>query len=134
MKALSIRQPWASLVVMGHKDVENRSWQTNYRGPLLIHAGLAHANGAFESIEKRYGLRLLDLPRGGIIGSVELVDVVREHPSRWFDGNAFGWVFAHYQPVRFIPMRGRLGLFDTNVRWSALQPPQICRVTAILPA
>jgi hypothetical protein len=38
MKELSIRQPWAWLIIAGHKDVENRSWTTTYRGPLLIHA------------------------------------------------------------------------------------------------
>jgi hypothetical protein len=41
VKALSIRQPWAWLIVTGYKDIENRSWRTNYRGPLLIHAGRA---------------------------------------------------------------------------------------------
>src|SRR5437016_10859136 len=39
MKALSVRQPWAWLIVNGHKDIENRSWQTKFRGKLLIHAG-----------------------------------------------------------------------------------------------
>lgn len=37
-KALSLRQPWAWAVVHGYKDVENRSWSTKHRGPLLIHA------------------------------------------------------------------------------------------------
>ena len=40
MRALSIRQPWAWLIVNGHKDIENRSWRTKYRGPFLVHAGL----------------------------------------------------------------------------------------------
>ncbi|HHY88739.1 MAG TPA: ASCH domain-containing protein, partial [Chloroflexi bacterium] len=39
MKALSVRQPWAWLIAQGYKTVENRTWATNYRGPLLIHAG-----------------------------------------------------------------------------------------------
>jgi hypothetical protein len=38
-KALSIRQPWAHLIVAGIKQIENRTWTTRYRGPLLIHAG-----------------------------------------------------------------------------------------------
>lgn len=41
MKALSIRQPWAWLIANGYKDIENRSWRTNYRGPVLIHASAA---------------------------------------------------------------------------------------------
>ena len=39
MKAISIRQPWAWLIVHGYKDVENRTWATKHRGPILIHAG-----------------------------------------------------------------------------------------------
>jgi hypothetical protein len=39
LKALSIKQPWASLIVNGHKDIENRDWPTNLTGPVLIHAG-----------------------------------------------------------------------------------------------
>jgi hypothetical protein len=54
------------------------------------------------------------LLRGGIIGVVELVDVVRKHPSPWFDGEGFGWVLANPHPVDFIEMPGRLGLFDID--------------------
>jgi hypothetical protein len=39
MLALSIKQPWSWLIVFGHKDIENRSWPTRYRGRFLIHAG-----------------------------------------------------------------------------------------------
>ena len=39
-RALSIRQPWAWLILNGYKDLENRTWRTDYRGPLLIHAGM----------------------------------------------------------------------------------------------
>ncbi len=42
MKALSIIQPWASLIATGIKDVENRTWRTNYRGEFLIHASAKH--------------------------------------------------------------------------------------------
>ena len=41
MKALTIRQPWASLFALGIKQMETRSWDTKYRGPVAIHAGLA---------------------------------------------------------------------------------------------
>jgi hypothetical protein len=41
--SLSIRQPWAWLIVQGHKPIENRTWPTTYRGPLLIHAGVIGA-------------------------------------------------------------------------------------------
>ena len=48
MKALSIRQPWAWLIVCGHKPLENRSWPTPYRGPLLIHAAKGMARVEYE--------------------------------------------------------------------------------------
>ncbi|WP_245839042.1 ASCH domain-containing protein [Yersinia kristensenii] len=45
MKALSIRQPWAWLIVNGYKDIENRTWNTKCRGPVLIHASTAKPAG-----------------------------------------------------------------------------------------
>jgi hypothetical protein len=114
VKALSIRQPWAWLIVTGYKDIENRSWRTNYRGPLLIHASRAIDPTSLDRIEGRYGLRIpaKKLLRGGIIGVVELVDVVREYRSPWFDGEGFAWVLANPRPLDFVEMSGRLGLFD----------------------
>lgn len=50
MKVLSLLQPWASLIALGEKQIETRSWQTDYRGPLLIHASksLRCANEAWK--------------------------------------------------------------------------------------
>jgi hypothetical protein len=75
MKALSIRQPWAWLIITGHKDVENRSWTTTYRGPLLIHAA-RRADDVMADIENRYGVSIdrTALQFSGIIGRVELVE------------------------------------------------------------
>jgi hypothetical protein len=117
MKALSIRQPWAWLIVTGYKDVENRSWRTNYRGPLLIHAARVCAPISLDQIEENHGVRIpaQGLRRGGIVGVVDLVDVVGDHRSHWFDGKGFGWVLANPRILRFIAMAGRLGLFETDV-------------------
>lgn len=72
MKVLTVREPWASLIVNGHKKYEFRSWKTNYRGKILIHSGL--------NIEKemldRFKDYNLDCVRGGIIGECELVDCI----------------------------------------------------------
>jgi ASCH domain len=57
MKALSVRQPWAWLIIAGHKDVENRSWTTTYRGPLLIHAA-RRPDDVMADIENRYGVSI----------------------------------------------------------------------------
>ena len=124
MKALSIRQPWPWLIIAGHKDIENRSWRTNYRGPLLVHAARACDASSFGQIEKRHDVRILahDLQRGGIIGLVDLIDVVTQHRSRWFTGEGFGWVLANPRPVRFVEMPGRLGLFEVG------RTPRACRL------
>lgn len=116
MKCLTVRQPWAWLIVEGSKDVENRSWSTNYRGPLLIHAGLTvdrEDAEFFEHQSAELGLEWPDpLPTGCIIGIVDLVDVVTEHASEWFDG-PYGWVLANPRcAVDPLPYKGRLGLYD----------------------
>ena len=72
MKVLTIREPWASLIVNGYKEYEFRSWKTNYRGKILIHSGL--------QIEKdmvdRFKDYKLNLVKGAIIGEADLVDCV----------------------------------------------------------
>jgi len=93
MKALSIRQPWANKIVDGEKTVENRTWRTKYRGPLLIHAA-----GQKE-----------------IIGQVSLLDckpLVEVKTIAYAEGP---WCWILSMPQRFdspIPYRGRLGLFE----------------------
>jgi len=77
-EALSLLQPWASLVVMGFKKIETRSWQTGYRGPLLIHASLGK-KGRVLAGEPPFSKYIDDfnaLPLGAIIGQVELEDIV----------------------------------------------------------
>jgi hypothetical protein len=113
MKALSIRNPYAWCVVVGFKPVDNRTWTTTYRGPLLIHAGARLHDDTVEQLEAQFGVNIdrAAFQFGGIIGRVELVDVVRRHESRWFTG-PFGFVFANPQPVPFHACIGRQQLFD----------------------
>ena len=77
MKAISIRQPFASLIVAGVKDIENRSWPTNYRGPVLIHAAQKVDKKGIELVRKM-GLPQIMIDTmyeycGGIIGEAEIV-------------------------------------------------------------
>jgi hypothetical protein len=82
MKIISIRQPWAALIVHGFKDVENRTWPTRYRGPVLVHASLRPDNISSDEIERRFEVRLEnELPLGGIVGITDIIDCVRPHPS-----------------------------------------------------
>jgi len=112
MKILSIRQPWAYLIVTGVKGIENRDWNTFYRGPLLIHASKTIDYAAFESIARVHDLQIPALlPTGGIVGRVELVDVMTKSDSPWFQGK-YGFVLSHATLLPFVPARGQMGLFE----------------------
>jgi len=116
MKVIVIRQPWAWLIVNGFKDIENRSWITHYRGPLLIQASVGRPSSAdmnwFRGYARKRGARLPEeFDFGGVVGMVRLDDCVRKSRSKWFEGPV-GWVLSKPKKLQFIPMRGRLGLFD----------------------
>ncbi len=125
MKALSVRAPWWWYIVRGYKDIENRDWYSDYRGPVWIHAS-KWWNGSdvqyeIEGIHAAMiepGItippRLSDLqPYGGcIVGSAEIVGCVDRHNSRWFMGD-YGFVLRNAVPLEVpIPVKGSLGFFD----------------------
>ena len=132
MKTLSLLQPWASLVVMGAKTIETRSWQTAHRGPLLIHASTSKKGSVLCSQLpfSNYIDDFRSLPFGAIIGSVMLDDVVPVENLRLPDpelarltleekafgdyaAGRFAWLLS--QPVSFeqpIPVKGTLGLWN----------------------
>ena len=123
MKALSIMQPWAWLIVAGHKDIENRTWPTSYRGPVLIHAGKRmdpeYADGHdwdWPDIE-----RPCDFDMGGIVGEAEIVGCVTSSSSRWFQGT-YGFVIRNARPLPFQPCRGMLGFFAPDFTPPAAKP------------
>lgn len=142
MKVLSLLQPWASLVVAGHKLMETRSWNTKYRGELLIHASAGKAYKkipAEDPLYKYYHLLFAhnkiepieQLPFGAIIGKVNLTDTIPTDSLRrgmerkiisWHEqelafGNytdgRFAWLLS--EPVKFlkpIPATGSLGIWE----------------------
>ena len=78
MKVLTIKQPWATLIMQGDKRFEFRSWQTKYRGDLLIHAG----KGIDKEAMKRLAKYLPDeIPLGKILGKVTLVNCIKMCPE-----------------------------------------------------
>jgi activating signal cointegrator 1 len=96
MKALSLLQPWASLVAIGAKQIETRSWSTPYRGPLLIHASkgftpqcrqMAYHDEPFRSVLARahliptqaHGMTVENLPLGVIVAKCDLIECVPIH-------------------------------------------------------
>lgn len=73
MKVLTIKQPWATLIMQKYKRFEFRSWKTNYRGELLIHAGKSIDKEALKRLEKYLPD---ELPVGKILGKVTLCDCI----------------------------------------------------------
>ena len=127
VKIISVRQPWAWLIVAGYKDIENRTWRTSYRGRLMIHASLATEPEDFpmqrQWIETCGIVIPEDLPRGAIVGSATLshVDCGDGYQgdglacsSPWFEG-PYGFHMA--DAVEFaepIQCRGQLGIRDVS--------------------
>jgi hypothetical protein len=117
-RVLSIRQPWAALILAGKKNVENRSWETLWTGPFLIHAG-KKVDDEFTTweIAQEHGFETLDLPTGAYLGTARLVGVHREQNgccSPWGDRGQYHWVVEDAQALpRPLPGPGRLGLYPT---------------------
>lgn len=116
MKALTIRQPWAHAILHLGKDVENRSWPTRYRGPLLIHAAASLAP-RYRLYAAELGLDPSSLVLGSVVGMVELVDCVKGYHSKWADAGSWHWILANPRAfVRPWGQRGRLGLYELDLR------------------
>ena len=131
MRALSIRQPWAWLIIHGGKDIENRSWRTHRRGRIWVHASSKAVTAAeyeeFSGICRQRGIRGYpareDFKIGGIVGSVEIVDCVTESRSFWFGGE-YGFVLKNARLTRFRAMKGRLGFFEVDTTSRTRQQSQ----------
>jgi len=117
VRALTLTQPWAGLVVDGEKTIETRSWQVAYRGPLAIHASKAMTQDAWDLVAYlRYGLiRRVDVSqRGMVLGTVDLIDVVRVLPPRGV-GPHQGWHRDSNRPDIPAGMRWELHEFERAV-------------------
>lgn len=76
MKALSLTQPWATLVAVRAKRIETRSWRTNYRGPIAIHASKGYPGWARElamQVPFKATLPITPLPRSAVVAKAKLV-------------------------------------------------------------
>jgi hypothetical protein len=120
MKAISILQPWAHLIIHGGKDIENREWWTGFRGRVAIHASKRSDRSESEAATQmmyRLGMNKPCIAPhaiafGAIIGTVEIVDCVKDSMSPWFFGT-YGFVLRN--PVSLttpVPCRGALGFWD----------------------
>ncbi|HXO26303.1 MAG TPA: ASCH domain-containing protein [Thermoanaerobaculia bacterium] len=120
--ALTVRQPWASLIIWGLKGVEIRSWSTDLRGTLVIHASKTVDDAAM----RRFHLQ--SLPTGSVLGAVSLVDVEALTSRRWgelavdhldlgsFTPGLYAWHLAEPRALDDpLPWRGERGLFELKL-------------------
>jgi hypothetical protein len=99
MKAITVKQPWGELIASGAKRVENRTWRTHYRGPLLIHAA-----------KNRHR-------PGEIVAIADLIDCVRLEDAKHLDfaEGPWCWLLSNIRRLEPIPCEGKQRLF--NVPW-----------------
>ncbi len=120
MIALTIKQPWASLIIHHGKDIENRSWPTNVRGRVAIHSSakfdMREYGAAMETISynglPNFDLRPVDYPCGSIIGTVEIIGCCDASESPWFCGE-YGFMLK--RPIALavpVKIRGALGFWS----------------------
>lgn len=140
MKAITIKQPWATLIALGEKKFETRSWKTKYRGPLAIHAGKSVDKEACEEmwikdVLAEHGIKSWkQLPTGVILATTELKEcyavelnfcndavLLKEGPTLnglevkfgYYDEGRFAWELAKLNTLfEPIPAKGQLSLWN----------------------
>lgn len=141
MKCLSLWQPWATLIAIGAKRIETRSWATSYRGPLLIHTAKKWDTTLARLLETPPFEQAINTigpvtpPLGAILCRCELVDCL---PTERLSVTDLERAFGDYRPRRFgwmlqnvvafppVPWKGEQGLFEVSDRfvdWLNLRQP-----------
>ena len=120
-RTLTVRQPWANLIIHHGKNVENRSWATPYRGTVLIHAGQRYEPSG-KTFAENLGISVpTELPQGVILGSVELVACVLDSESPWAIKGMWHWILVNPKPVKeCLWIKGQLGLQEAPADWQTL--------------
>ena len=119
MKVLSLKQPYAELILQGRKKIELRKWNTKFRGEFLIHASKEVDAEAMS----HFGFS--ELPVGKIIGKAFLKDVKKYNSLEEFekdsdlhlasvDWGMYGFLLENVSRVEEIPCNGKLGFWDFN--------------------
>lgn len=142
MRGLSLTQPWATLVATGKKRIETRSWKTNYRGRVAIHAakGFPKKAQTFASYEYTMGRLPGRIPRGAIVATARITDCIpieeavldttaleRTYGDYTWGVGRWAWLLADVVALdEPLPHRGSLGLFK-------LRPDALAALQAATP-
>ncbi|MGP1718591.1 MAG: hypothetical protein ACTS9Y_15570 [Methylophilus sp.] len=138
LKALSLKQPFAWLIANGYLLVDDRSWGTQYRGPILIHASKGLYEAYYQHIRSNTDVPIPDrdkLEYGGVVGIANLVlcskpgelpaGISREQRAH-FGGvhqEYFGFLFEQARPLPLLPCAGKLGIFEIDIDKLLAAPP-----------
>lgn len=130
MKAISIRQPYAWLIINGYKNIEFRTWTTHYRGPLAIHVSCTitpRERAIHDQVRKLFHVPALEaLPTGKVIGTVDLIDCGMvsmlwplvhgsvNHVTCWPEATCY-WLLSDPVPLNGPMCKGRQTLFEVKL-------------------
>ncbi len=131
MKAITVKQPWATLIAEGYKEYEFRTWKTSYRGDIFIHAG----KGIDKEAMKYFEYLHLDYPLGCIIAKAQMIDCVpvgeeltKEllmknenvyHNLKKKKEKRYAFQLSHVEKIKPIPIKGNLSLWEYNQKNSS---------------
>lgn len=132
MRVISLKQPWATLIALGEKSIETRSWATKYRGEIAIHASKTIDKKRFEQptfkrVLKKHGITdISQIPTGVILAVANLVDVKttdelkkiinrQEKILGIYTNGRVGWMLEDIKSVTPIPVNGKLGVWEYDI-------------------
>lgn len=129
--ALSIRQPWAWLIVHGFKDVENRSWCADAKGEIAIHAGMQFDEYGYDYVRECFPNihmpRPKEFPRGGVVGLANHYTTINPECrdfSPWHEYGHWGFALKDARPLKLIRCKGQLGFF-----WVGIPEKVLCEAS-----
>lgn len=137
-KALSLKQPFAWLIANGHLLVDDRTWGTQYRGPVLIHASKGLYKEYYDYLKATTDIPLPakdKLEYGGVVGIANLVlccrpgalpESISRQQRAHFGGvhqEYYGFLFEQATPLALMPCPGKLGMFEIDVDALLAAPP-----------
>lgn len=123
--SISVRQPWAELIVAGLKTIENRSWKIHYRGTIAVHASSTNTKREYEAASQLIRSRGMDiqlppleqLELSGIVGLVDVVDCLEHTEDPWWIPGNYAIVLANARRGIFQPMKGQQGFFTVDYKY-----------------
>lgn len=124
MKCLSVKQPWAAMIVHGMKTVENRTWSTKFRGRFYIHASRTVDKHAMKQWETLLAPKIMSTAysSGSIIGAVDIINVIdkdfpicEQSDATWWEQGSYGFVLRNPKLIQPHPYTGQLNFFDVNL-------------------